>query len=111
MKLSFSAEDEAFREELIAFIEANRDRPLFVYLPHSMPHIPIYASEAFEGTSARGLYGDVIEEIDWSVGEIVAALERNGLQENTLIVFMSDNGPWLQFKENGGTAVLVPEVK
>lgn len=93
-----------YAEEAVAFIEANRERPFFVYLPHSMPHIPIYASETFEGTSARGLYGDVIEEIDWSVGEIVAALERNDLLENTLIVFASDNGPWLSFKEDGGTA-------
>ncbi len=96
-----------YTEEAVAFIEAQGERPFFVYLPHSMPHIPIYASEDFEGRSPRGLYGDVIEEIDWSVGQLVAALERNGLLDDTLIVFTSDNGPWLQFKANGGSAGLL----
>ena len=96
-----------YTEEAVAFIEAQGQRPFFVYLPHSMPHIPIYASEDFEGRSPRGLYGDVIEEIDWSVGQLVAALERNGLLDDTLIVFTSDNGPWLQFKANGGSAGLL----
>jgi arylsulfatase A-like enzyme len=91
-------------EEAVTFIDEHADGPFFVYVPHSMPHIPIYASEAFEGTSARGLYGDVIEEIDWSVGELRAALERNGVAENTLFIFTTDNGPWLPFKENGGSA-------
>lgn len=91
-------------EEAVAFIEANQDGPFFVYVPHSMPHIPLYASEDFVGTSPRGLYGDVIEEIDWSVGQLVETLERLGLRENTLILFTSDNGPWLRFNADGGTA-------
>jgi len=96
-----------YTEEAVAFIDEHHDRPFFVYLPHSMPHIPIYASEDFDGESPRGLYGDVIEEIDWSVGQLVAALERNGVLDDTLVVFTSDNGPWLQFKRNGGSAGLL----
>ncbi len=91
-------------EGAVEFIDRNHDRPFFVYLPHPMPHIPIYASKEFEGQSPRGLYGDVIEEIDWSVGEIRAALERHGIANNTLVIFTSDNGPWLPFKEHGGSA-------
>ena len=93
-----------YTEAAVRFIDDHHDGPFFVYLPHSMPHIPIYASEEFAGTSPRGLYGDVIEEIDWSVGQVLAALERNGVADHTLVVFTSDNGPWLQFKENGGSA-------
>ena len=95
-------------EAAVAFIEEHAgERPFFAYVPHSMPHIPIYASEEFEGQSPRGLYGDVIEEIDWSVGQLVAALERTGVLENTLVVFTTDNGPWLPFKLNGGSAGLL----
>jgi uncharacterized sulfatase len=83
-----------YTEEAIGFIEAHRDEPFFVYLPHSMPHVPLFASEKFEGVSDVSLYGDVIEELDWSVGEILATLERLGLDENTLVLFTSDNGPW-----------------
>ena len=93
-----------YTEEAVEFIEKHHDRPFFVYLPHSMPHIPIYASDTVAGTSARGLYGDVIEEIDWGVGQIVAALKRHDLLDNTLIIFTSDNGPWLPFKLEGGCA-------
>jgi arylsulfatase A len=96
-----------YTEEAVAFIEEHHEHPFFVYLPHSMPHIPLYASESFEGTSRRGLYGDVIEEIDWSVGEIVAALERSEILGNTLVIFTSDNGPWLSFKLHGGSAGLL----
>ena len=91
-------------EQAIAFIEEHRDQPFFVYLPHSMPHVPLAASAAFEGRSSHGLYGDVIEEIDWSVGEIVAALERLDLTGDTLVVFTSDNGPWLTQGLAGGCA-------
>ncbi|MEM9020798.1 MAG: sulfatase [Planctomycetota bacterium] len=91
-------------EEALAFIDVNKDGPFFLYVPHAMPHIPLYASGDFEGTSPRGLYGDVIEEIDWSVGQIVAKLEEHGLLENTLVIFTTDNGPWLRFKRDGGTA-------
>ncbi len=81
-------------EETIAFIDENSDRPFFAYVPYSMPHLPLFASEAFSGRSLRGAYGDTIEEIDWSVGRIVQALEKAGVAENTLVVFSSDNGPW-----------------
>ncbi len=93
-----------YTEAAVAFIEEHRDQPFFVYLPHTMPHVPLYASEEFFGGSARGLYGDVIEEIDWSVGELMAALERNGLAEDTLLLFTSDNGPWLSYGLRGGSA-------
>ncbi len=83
-----------YTEDAIRYIEENRDRPFFLYLAHNMPHQPIHASPDFEGESEAGLYGDVIEEIDWSVGEILAALERNDLDDRTLVVFTSDNGPW-----------------
>ena len=91
-------------EAAVAFIERNAEGPFFVYLPHAMPHIPLYASDRFEGTSRRGLYGDVIEEIDWSMGEILAALEREAVLDDTIVVFATDNGPWLPFKEDGGSA-------
>ncbi|MFT7287020.1 MAG: arylsulfatase A [Halieaceae bacterium] len=81
-------------EEAIAFMRANREKPFFVYLPYSMPHLPIFASEAFQGSSPAGPYGDTIEEIDWSVGQIRAALEELDIDERTLVIFSSDNGPW-----------------
>lgn len=96
-----------YTEATVDFIERNKDQPFFAYVPHSMPHIPLYASKDFKGTSPRGLYGDVIEEIDWSVGQITKTLDRLGLSDNTLVVFMSDNGPWLPFKLNGGSAGLL----
>lgn len=91
-------------EAAIAFIERNRDRPFFLYVPHIMPHVPISASQKFRGTSQRGLYGDVIQELDGSVGEIMAALRRLGLDERTLVVFSSDNGPFLSYGEHAGLA-------
>jgi arylsulfatase A-like enzyme len=91
-------------EATVDFIEANADRPFFAYVPHAMPHIPLYASEDFEGTSRRGLYGDVIEEIDWSMGEILAALEGQGILDDTIVIFATDNGPWLPYKQDGGSA-------
>lgn len=91
----------------VEFIERHKDEPFFAYVPHTMPHIPLYASAEFEGTSPRGLYGDVIEEIDWSVGQITKTLDRLGLSDNTLVIFTSDNGPWLPFKLNGGSAGLL----
>jgi len=94
-----------YTEEVVRFIGANKDRPFFVYLPHTMPHVPLYASEAFKGKSKRGLYGDVIEEIDWSVGEIIKAVQAAGLDERTLVVFTSDNGPWLSKGAAGGSAL------
>jgi arylsulfatase A-like enzyme len=85
-----------YTEEAIKFIEQQKDKPFFVYLPHNMPHIPLFASEKFKGKSAGGLYGDVVEELDWSVGEILAALKRLELEKNTMVLFASDNGPWYQ---------------
>ena len=83
-----------YTEEAVRFIETNKDRPFFLYLAHSMPHIPLYASHGFAGKSEAGLYGDSIEEIDWSVGQIMAALKQQGLDQNTLVFYSSDNGPW-----------------
>lgn len=93
-----------YTEKAIRFIEENKDQPFFVYIPYSMPHVPIYASGNFEGNSERGLYGDVIEEIDWSVGQVLTRLGELGLEENTVVFFSSDNGPWLVFGPEGGTA-------
>jgi len=83
-----------YTEEVIGFIKANKSKDFFVYMPHTMPHIPLYASPQFEGKSQAGLYGDCIEEIDWSVGEIIKALKAEGIDEKTFIVYTSDNGPW-----------------
>jgi arylsulfatase A-like enzyme len=88
----------------VAFIEANRDRPFFVYLAHTMPHVPLFASERFRGRSKQGLYGDVVEEIDDSVGQVLAALRRLGLERDTLVMFASDNGPWLSYGDHAGSA-------
>jgi arylsulfatase A len=91
-------------EESLDFIERNSNRPFFLYLAHPMPHVPLYVSEEFEGSSQRGLYGDVIQELDWSVGKIIGKLEEEALLNNTLIVFTSDNGPWLVMRDHGGSS-------
>ena len=96
-----------YTEESITFIRSNVDNPFFLYVPHSMPHIPIFASEDFEGTSTRGLYGDVIEELDWSVGQILEVLRDTGLDRKTFVIFTSDNSPWLTVGLAGGTAGLL----
>jgi arylsulfatase len=93
-----------YTEHAVRFIERNRDRPFFLYVAHAMPHVPIHVSAKFKGTSQRGLYGDVIQEIDWSVGEILAALKKQGQDERTLVLFASDNGPWLPYGEHAGSA-------
>lgn len=93
-----------YTEEALRFIEANRAKPFFLYLAHAMPHVPIFVSEKFAGKSPRGLYGDVIMEIDWSTGEILKRLQALGLDERTLVVFTSDNGPWLGYGIDGGSA-------
>jgi len=85
---------QRYTQEAIQFITQHRDTPFFLYMPHTMPHIPLYASPAFEGKSEVGLYGDCLEEIDWSVGQILTTLKSQGLDENTLIIYTSDNGPW-----------------
>lgn len=86
----------------VDFINRNKNVPFLLYLPHSMPHVPLGVSEKFRGKSKQGLYGDAVMEIDWSVGEVVKALEKNGLSENTLIIFTSDNGPWKSFGNHAG---------
>ncbi len=93
-----------YTEAAISFIEEHADEPFFVYLAHSFPHVPLWASARFAGTTERGLYGDVIAEIDWSVGEILTTLERLDLDERTVVAFTSDNGPWLIFGNHGGSA-------
>jgi arylsulfatase len=85
-----------YTEESIRFIEASKNDPFFLYLPHNMPHSPVFASERFRGKSPLGLYGDVISELDWSVGEILSTLKKNGLDGRTLVMFSSDNGPWFE---------------
>jgi arylsulfatase A-like enzyme len=93
-----------YARRAVAFIEASRDRPFFVYLAHTMPHVPIFASARFRGRSRQGLYGDVIEEIDDSVGQVLAALRRLGIERETLVMFASDNGPWLSYGDHAGSA-------
>lgn len=95
---------KTYTEEAVDFIDKNKNNQFFLYLAHNMPHVPIYASENFEGTSDRGLYGDVIQELDWSVGQVLEKLEAEGLLENTLVIFSSDNGPWLVMEDHGGSA-------
>jgi len=95
---------QRFTERAVSFIERNRAKPFFLYLAHVMPHVPIFASAKFRGRSARGLYGDVVEELDWSVGEIMATLHRHGLDERTLVIFTSDNGPWTSYGEHAGSS-------
>ncbi len=93
-----------YTEEAVAFIEANKEKPFFLYLPHTMPHIPLAASADFAGKSEGGRYGDTIEEIDWSTGRILETLETLGLDDNTLVIFTSDNGPWNLSDGRGGCA-------
>ena len=93
-----------YTRRAVDFIQRKKDGPFFLYLPHNMPHTPIFASKEFAGGTRRGLYGDVVAEIDWSVGEIVAALKRAKIDERTIVMFTSDNGPWLIFGNHGGSA-------
>lgn len=95
---------KTYTKEAQKFITKNKDNSFFLFIAYSMPHVPLYASEEFIGTSKRGLYGDVVQELDWSVGQILKSLREHGILENTLIVFSSDNGPWLAMKEDGGSA-------
>jgi len=96
-----------YTEKAVSFIKAHKKKPFFLYLAHSMTHVPIAASPKFKGKSEQGLFGDVMMEIDWSIQQIVKALEEQGIAKNTLIVFTSDNGPWLNYgNHNGSTAGL-----
>jgi len=96
-----------YTEEAVNFIIKNKENPFFLYLAHSMPHVPLFRSNDFADKSLRGKYGDVIEELDWSVGEVMSTLKQNGLDENTFVIFTSDNGPNLPFGEQGGSAGLL----
>ncbi|GAO41914.1 sulfatase family protein [Flavihumibacter petaseus] len=100
-----------YTEESIAFIKRNKDKPFFLYYPNNAPHVPLYASSGFSGKSTRGSYGDVVTELDWSVGRILQTLKETGLDRNTFVIFLSDNGPWLTQHEAGGTAGLLAEGK
>ena len=100
-----------YSDKAVEFIKKNKKNKFFLYLAHSLPHIPLFASKDFLGTSKAGLYGDVIEEIDHGVGMIINELKKNNIDKNTIIVFTSDNGPWLPFKNHGGSAGLLREGK
>ena len=100
-----------YAEEGVKFIGKNKNKPFFLYLANSLPHVPLFVSQNFRGKSLRGLYGDVIEEIDFGVGRVLDTLRSEGLAENTFVVFTSDNGPWLIFNEHGGSAGLLREGK
>ena len=91
-------------DKAIEFIEKCNDKPFFAYITPSMPHVPLFVSEEFRGKSKRGLYGDAVEEIDWNVGRLLDFLDQKGLSANTLVIFSSDNGPWLGYKEDAGSA-------
>lgn len=98
-------------ERSVDFIKRNKDKPFFLYVPHPQPHVPLFVSDKFKGKSERGLYGDVIMEIDWSVGQIMQALKDNGLEEDTMVIFTSDNGPWLSYGNHAGSALPLREGK
>jgi arylsulfatase A len=100
-----------YADEAIRFIKEHKDQPFFLYLPHTMPHVPLFASEEVSGKSARGLYGDVVEELDANVGRVLQALRDEKLAERTLVFFTSDNGPWLTQGEQGGSAGLLRDGK
>ncbi len=95
---------ERYTAQALQFINEYRDRPFLLYLPYTMPHVPLSASERFRGKSPYGPYGDAVEEIDWSAGEVLDCLKKNGLDDNTLVFFTSDNGPALHTKHPGGSA-------
>ena len=116
IKADVLAEDQEqlttnYTKRAVDFIKRNHDRPFFFYLAHSMPHVPLYVSDKFKGKSGGGLYGDVIQEIDWSVGQVMEALRSAGLEDNTLVIFTSDNGPWLRYGDHAGSAAPLREGK
>lgn len=100
-----------YTEEAIRFMERNKTKPFFLYFAHTFPHVPLFASEKFKGKSLRGRYGDAVEEVDWSVGEVLKWLREENLQKNTFVIFTSDNGPWLNKKWNGGSGGLLRDGK
>lgn len=100
-----------YTERAVKFINDNKTKPFFLYMAHTFPHVPLYVSPKFKGSSKQGLYGDVIQEIDWSVGEVLNALKANGVADDTLVIFTSDNGPWLSYGNHAGTAGKLREGK
>jgi arylsulfatase A-like enzyme len=100
-----------YADEAVRFIREHQERPFFLYLAHNMPHVPLFRSDEFAGKSRRGLYGDVVEELDKSVGAVLDAIRDAKLAERTLVIFTSDNGPWLMYNEQGGSAGLLREGK
>ena len=91
-------------EKAVDFIHRNKNNPFFLYVPHSMPHVPLGVSDKFRGKSEQGMYGDVMMEIDWSVGQIMEALKADGLENNTIVIFNTDNGPWLNYGNHAGSS-------
>ncbi len=102
---------KSYTDRAVKFIEKNKEDPFFLYFPHTFPHVPLFANPDFDGKSERGLYGDVVEEIDWSVGQILSTLKKLKLDDNTMVVFTSDNGPWLTEGDEGGSAGLLHQGK
>ena len=100
-----------YTEKAVEFIRQKKDSPFFIYFAHTFPHVPMFASPSFKGKSRAGIYGDAVEELDWSVGEVLTALRVQGLAENTLVFFSSDNGPWLTMNNQGGSAGLLRDGK
>ncbi|ODA34209.1 sulfatase family protein [Planctopirus hydrillae] len=100
-----------YTEEAVKFITEKKNTPFFLYMPHTFPHVPLFASQDFKGKSRAGIYGDAVEELDWSVGQVLGALRREGIAENTLVFFSSDNGPWLIMGDQGGSAGLLKDGK
>ncbi len=93
-----------YTERAVSFIRAHQKKPFFVYIPHSMVHVPLYVSSKFAGKSGAGLFGDVVMEVDWSVGEVLKTLKELNLDEKTLVIFTTDNGPWLSYGDHAGSA-------
>lgn len=93
-----------YTEKAVDFIKTHKEQPFFLYFAHTMPHIPLAVSDKFKGKSRQGLYGDVMMEVDWSVGQVMKALKENNLDNNTLVIFTSDNGPWLKFGNHAGSS-------
>lgn len=100
-----------YTEEVVSFIKGNKDKPFFLYYPNNFPHVPLYASSGFKGKSKRGLFGDVVEELDWSIGQILKTLKDLNLDKKTLVIFTSDNGPWLIKNQDGGSGGILFEGK
>ena len=98
-------------EKSVSFIRRHKEKPFFLYVPHVMPHVPIFASERFKGKSPHGLYADVVEELDWSVGMILESIQQAGIDDKTLVIFFSDNGPFLSYGNHAGSAAPLREGK